>query len=161
MKKIIISLALSFFVVVGSYSQNIDKLITELAQERGADNVKVDGFLLSLAKPFISTKINDKETLAICNGVKSIQVIDISGSDETVRSNYVSKLNQIQDIDGYETLIRVKEKGEDVRIIMKCKKDKIKELYILSIDENDISAVKLTGNIKRKDIEKLAAKYDK
>ncbi len=159
MKKIITCLAL-FFLFVGSYAQNVDKFMSELAQEHGADNVKVGGFLFSLMKPFVSVDSKDKEAFAFCKGIKSIQVVDVSNCNEEKRSNYLSMLNNLRDENGYETLMKVKNKEENVHIMMKQKKDKIEGLYIFCIDKNDISAVKLTGNFNKEDIDNLMNKYD-
>lgn len=161
MKKSIISLVFLLFFTVAGYGQNIDKFISELAKEKEAENFKMGGFLFLLAKSFVKFDMDSDEDRILCNGIKSIQTIDIHNCDEQKSNVYLSKLNQIKDMDGYETIIKTKDKIENVRIILNSNNNYIKKLYIVSIDKNNISAVKLTGKLKKKDLEKLTTKYNK
>ena len=56
---------------------------------------------------------------------------------------------------GYEELVRSNEKGGRALILMRQKKNVIRELLILSAGDDDCSMVQFKGKIKPDDVEKL------
>ena len=51
------------------------------------------------------------------------------------------------DSDGYETVTSSNEENEIVRILMKIEKEKIREIVIISLEENEISLIRIKGKI--------------
>ncbi|NDV67339.1 DUF4252 domain-containing protein [Dysgonomonas sp. 25] len=159
MKKVVISLVLLFAVVMSAGANNPDKLIAQLSKESNATNVKIGGFLMAIAKPFMEKEAG--EAMPLVKGIKSIHVLAVDGCSESQKNNYVSLINSIKDEGGYETIVQVNDADSKVRIMLKTEKDKVKGMYIFCVDDSDIAVVKLLGNIKEKDIQELIEKYSK
>ena len=51
------------------------------------------------------------------------------------------------DSDGYETVTSSNKENEIVRILMKIEKEKIREIVIISLEENEISLIRIKGKI--------------
>ena len=57
--------------------------------------------------------------------------------------------------DGYETAISSNEENELARIFMKIEKERIKEVVIVSLDKDEISLIRIKGNIDPKQVGEL------
>lgn len=160
MKKLITLLCIFAITLASSnlHAENIDNIISDISKEKNVDNVKVGGILMAFAKFVGSTQVDGKERKMI-NSINSILVSDFDCSDANKKAHYISRINKLKDNDEYETLMRVKESGENVYIGIKRKKDKIVGFYILSIDKESISAVKILGKFSQKDIDELMEDY--
>lgn len=157
MKKLVLSLVLLVAVVFSASASNPEKLITQLSKENNVTNVKIGGFLMAMAKPFMLKEAG--EGAPFIKGVKSIHVMAVDGFSEDKRNDYLTLVNELKDTDGYETLVQVKDGNDHVRIMVKTEKDKIKGMYIFTVDDHDLAVVKLLGNISQKEIEKMMEKY--
>ena len=101
-----------------------------------AEKVNLNSFVLGLLKPFSSE----------LKGIKSMSIIDaenISSKDYTRFEKIITQC----DSDGYETVTSSNEENEIVRILMKIEKEKIREIVIISLEENEISLIRIKGKI--------------
>lgn len=142
------------------HAENIENIFSDISKEKKAENVKVGGLLMSFAKMF-ANKDKDKEGAQMLKCINSIQVIDLDYTDSSKKNHYMSRLNKLNDEKGFETLVRVKDKEDNVRIMLKRDGNKIKGFYIVNIDNESISAVKILGNFNPEDIDKLINDYNK
>ncbi|WP_101690004.1 DUF4252 domain-containing protein [Dysgonomonas massiliensis] len=142
------------------HAENIENIVSDISKEKKAENVKVGGLLMSFAKMF-ANKDKDKEGAQMLKCINSIQVIDLDYTDSSKKNHYMSRLNKLNDEKGFETLVRVKDKEDNVRIMLKRDGNKIKGFYIVNIDNESISAVKILGNFNPEDIDKLINDYNK
>ncbi|MFV0536710.1 MAG: DUF4252 domain-containing protein [Dysgonomonas sp.] len=146
MKKYLLCLVLALAIGQMSYAQSVEKLLKQVSNIENIDQVKIGHFMMSLGKMF--------------GGVHSLEVYNLSSCEASVKKGLVTQINSLKDSDGYETLIMAKDKGENVRIMIKKKKDEISDLVILCMDDEDPTIVKLSGKIKEKDISELVDKYN-
>lgn len=162
MKKIISLIAVIAIAITTStlHAENIDNIFSDIAKEKKAENVKVGGLLMSFAKLFANND-KDKEGAQMLKCINSIQVIDLDCIDASKKTHYISRVNKLNDEKGFETLVRVKDKEDNVRIMLKRDGNKIKGFYIVNIDNESISAVKILGNFNPEDIDKLINDYNK
>lgn len=162
MKKLIvlISIIAVTFTTSNLYAENIENIFADIAKEKKAENVKVGGLLMSFAKMFADNDKGD-EGARIMKCINSIQVIDLDCKDLSKRAHYMSRMNRLNDEKGFETLVRVKDKEDNVRIMLKRKGDNIKGFYIINVDDSSISGVKILGNFKQEDIDRLINDYSK
>lgn len=156
MKKYLICLVLVVALSQTAYSQTLDNLLKSLSKTENIETVKIGGFLMSLGKTFGG--VGD---MPVARGVHSMEVYDLSGCDSNFKRNFAERINKLKDGDGYETLILAKDKGDNVRIMMKKKKDIISDMVILCLSDNDPTIVKFKGKIREGDITELVQKYDK
>ena len=134
MKTKILILALAAFCSFSSISAGncIDNLFNTASRMPNAEKVNLNSFL----KPFSSE----------LKGIKSMSIIDaenISSKDYTRFEKIITQC----DSDGYETVTSSNEENEIVRILMKIEKEKIREIVIISLEENEISLIRIKGKI--------------
>ena len=58
-------------------------------------------------------------------------------------------------MDGYEELMRVNDDGDKVRILMKTKKEVIRELLLVCTGNDDCTLVQINGKFTKDDIDQL------
>ena len=56
---------------------------------------------------------------------------------------------------GYDELMRVNDEGEKVRVLMKTKKETIRELLFVCTGKEDCTLVQINGKFTKEDIDKL------
>lgn len=163
MKKFVLCLILILFSLNAAISQNASRLVSDFSSKENVVNMEIRKFWLLAAKPFLAVSLsgdkNNKELLPLINGTKSIKLLTLDDCDDEVRTDFIKRFQALKDTDGYETLVHVKDEGDNIRIIAKKKKDRIKELFIFIVDEDDVAVVKISGNIKMSDIAALINKY--
>lgn len=155
MKKYLFCLVLALAIGQMSYAQSVEKFLKNVSKTENVDKVKIGHFMMSLGKMFGG--VGD---MPVARGVHTLEVYDLAACNAGVKQDLLNQLNRLKDTDGYETLIMAKDKGENVRIMMKKKNDEISDLVILCMDENDPTIVKISGKIKEKDLAELTDKYN-
>ena len=122
----------------------IDNLSRSIARLPEAQTVNINPFVMNLIKPFSSEM----------KGVKSMNIVsaeDISTADYT----RLKKLIEDCQSEGYETIISSNEDGEIARILMKMEKDKIREIVILSLEEDEANLIRIKGAIDPKQLNEI------
>ncbi|GAB6007828.1 DUF4252 domain-containing protein [Dysgonomonas reticulitermitis] len=155
MKKYLLCLILALAIGQMSYAQSVERFLKNVSNTENIDKVKIGRFMMSLGKMF-----GGVGNTPVARGIHSLEVYDLSDCDARVKQDFVNQINSLKDGDGYETLIMVKDKGDNVRIMMKKKKDVISDLVILCMDDKEPAIVKLSGEIKEKDVSGLVDKYN-
>jgi len=156
MKKYLFCLVLVLALSQVTYSQSLDKLMSRISKVENVDKVKIGRFMMTLGKTF-----GGVGNMPVARGIHSMEVYDLSSCDSALKQDLAQQISQLKDGDGYETLIMAKDKDDDVRIMMKKKKDVISDMIILCMDKDDPTIVKFSGRIKEGDIAELIKKYDK
>lgn len=149
MKKYIFTLLLLFVCHLG-FGQSIDGLFQEFGNEKNAECVKVSPFMMSLGRIFAG---NDKDA-SIIGKIKSLKVLDLEGCSTNVKERFSKKVNK-QKWNGYEELIRVNDEGEKVRVLMKIKKETIRQLLFVCTGNDDCTLVQINGKFTKDDIDQL------
>lgn len=161
MKRAILILSLLMLVATPSiYAESIDNIFVDMSKERGANNVRVGSFLMSLANFFIPDDVGQAERELVKN-INAVHVLNMDNADINKTDHYSSRINKLKDEKGYETLVKVKDGSESVRIMLRRKGDIIKELYIINIDGGEISGVKIAGDINPENIASLIEQHKK
>ena len=86
--------------------------------------------------------------------MKSVQILDLEHCPKTVQQRFIRQVNRL-DPEGYETLIRVNDEGDNVRMLMKKQKNTIRELLLLCTGKDDCSLIRMKGKFTRDDIHEL------
>jgi len=149
-KKCILCISM-LLIAQWSMGQNIDNLFAEFSNVPNVENVKLNKFLMTFIKPFMSGK-----DIPGLKGTDSVQVLDLSSCSSNIKDDFAKKVKTLKD-EGYETLVRSNENGENVRVLVKIKNEEIRELVVISTG-NDSSLVKIKGKFKKSDIAKLTDK---
>lgn len=156
MKKYLVGIALIFALSLNGYAQNIDQFLKNVSKTENIDRVKIGRFMMTLGKAF-----GGVSNMPVARGVHSLEVYDLSCCNSNLRKDLAKQINNLKDGGGYETLLMTKSDEDNVRIMIKKKKDVISDIVILCMDDSDSAIIKLSGKIKESDIAELVNKYDK
>lgn len=149
MKKYLFTLLLLVVCHLG-YGQSIDGLFNEFGSERNADCVNVSPFLMSIGKMFAG----HQEGSEIVGKIKSMRVLDLEGCSANVKERFNNKVGKLN-VNGYDELMRVNDDGEKVRVLMKIKKEVIRELLLVCTGNEDCTLIQINGKFTKDDIDKL------
>lgn len=143
-------ISLLIFTCQLGYGQSVNTLFSEFGSEPKAEQVTISPFLMSIGKLFIG-HIQEAE---IARNIKSIRILDLEACPETVQQRFMTQVNKL-DREGYETLIRINDKGDNVRILMKKEKNVIRELLLLCTGNNNCSFLCMKGKFTQDEIHAL------
>lgn len=147
MKKTIVTLAM-MIACQGLFAQNIDDIFNQFKDKQGAEYVNIPSFVLKLGRVFMDKDIQENRLM---KGVKTIKVLDMEDCSSNVKKELQYEIAQLEK-NGYETLVRTKEKDETVNLMAKMDKDAIKELIIFFTDKDECGLTLMKGKIKKEDI---------
>ncbi|MDR0757391.1 MAG: DUF4252 domain-containing protein [Tannerella sp.] len=140
MKKILSGLAAMFLFSLAVNAQTVDRIFAEYAKKTGVEHVKIGKVGMAFAGLFVNTM-----------GVNGVDVLDFSHCTPSVKEELNRMVHSFNDPD-YDLLMTVKDNGEHVKVLGKTKDGNIREVVVLTADENEVAMVRLTGKIKLSDI---------
>ena len=77
------------------------------------------------------------EDAEIIRKIKSIKVLDLESCTASVKERFNKKVNKLN-LKGYDELMRVNDEGEKVRVLMKTKKEAIRELLLYAPEKKTV-----------------------
>ena len=156
MKKLLLLLVclLSFQAVNGQKS--VDKFIDKMKKHKDAYVVTLPGWLLRTG-----IEIADEDQLKyepgfqeIVDGIKRLRVLFINKDSNLDNKELKSVINQIKEKDGYVDYATVKDGRNNVHVIVKEDKTRVKSLVLVSSSEDGFTILNLKTDI---DMDKLKA----
>ena len=95
--------------------------------------------------------------------LESIDIINLSSCSTEVKDLFLKDLDNIQDENGYETLINVVDDSDKVRIIAKREGAVIPQIYVFAIDseDNEIVIIRMNGRMDESDIADIIKQQQK
>jgi hypothetical protein len=120
----------------------IHQLFHDYGKKKNAIHVKIGCFAMTLTRIFEDTK-----------GISGIEVYSLDNCSKETKNKFNDAIKKIKD-KSYETLISTNKKNESVKILIKMKKDCVKEIVIVA-GGNDPALVKIKGKIRPKDIQSI------
>lgn len=145
-------LCISLFLVAQlSLGQDIEKLFKEFSDAPNVENVKLDKSMMALAKPFAKG-----DDLGGVKDIDSLQVLDLSKCSSEIKDKFAEMVKTLN-AEGYETLVRSNENGENVRVLVKMNNGDISELVVVTTGK-EAALVKIKGKFNKSDISKLTNK---
>ena len=148
MKKTILTLALGI-ICQSTFAINIDNLFAQFKDKEGADYMNIPSLVLKFMRTF--TKSNNDKSYHFLKGIKSIKVLDMEECPSEVKADFLKEAKKLN-LNGYETLVQTKDKGEEVKLVAKMDEEAISELIILISGKDDCGLTLLKGEIKKEDI---------
>lgn len=144
------------------FAQSASSIISQFKEADGAEYQHVPKVLLNLAAKSAMASADDAGDRAqakLMSKISSITVLDLDDCSKGVRQRFAKAVEKL-DTNGYEELLKAKEDGETARILMKSKKDKITELLIIEVSNDEAEFVIIKGNIAKSDIDVLISDDD-
>lgn len=145
---IIILLFSTFFSVITA--QDLDAIIKDLAKMDGVIHQLVDKSMLDSQLKNDSLGGNTNKLPPFMNKVTEIEVVVIENGD--AENETFQKAVNFKAGDSYETLIKVKDEGSNVNILSRKRDDSTSDVYILVADDNNLVAVRMSGDFTAQDL---------
>ncbi|MDE5711548.1 DUF4252 domain-containing protein [Bacteroides sp.] len=158
MKKMI-AICLLLAAIQTAWAIDAKQVFNEFKEARNAEYVSIPRFLMKLGMMFV-----DKDEVAeagqLMNSVHSMKVLDLERCSDSVKQKFMKRINALKD-DQYETLMRVSDADDKVKILIREEKESIKEILIVCSGSADCALIQFKGNFKESDIEALVEQAEK
>lgn len=149
MKKAVIYLFL-FTLSFSASSKTLDDILSEFSKAPHAEKVNFRKFLFS------SLKIANWDGKGINKKVSSMSILDLESCSTDIKFQFAQQIENME-MDGYELLMKMKDDHDNVLIISKSEKEKVKEMIIITV--NDPAIIKLKGDFTPDDLADVAHTY--
>ncbi len=147
MKRLTI-LALVFTLILPIVSAGtFDEIFNEYKNMENAEYVKIPKFLMKLA----GNKAEVPDDLPIKGKVSGMRILNITdiGNDTGKRINDSAK--NLAAKNNMQEMLRHTSDGEECRIWFSMSKGKVKEIYLLYTEPDEVSLLEFTGNFRLTD----------
>lgn len=155
MKKILLILTVVLASTSLSAQNVIDNIFERFKDAKNADYVDLD--------PTKKDSANQEAVQLPNIGVgklTALQVLDLEECSQDIRDEFKSAV-AIEDDEQYITLIKTKEDGEMTHILIRKEADIITEFIVIDVEEKDAVIVRMKGQFKQEDIDKLSKSVNK
>jgi hypothetical protein len=156
MKKYLFCLVTILSLSTVANAQHVDRLLRKVANAENVESIRVGNFLMSIARTAARASGNPIPR------INSVEVFDLSASCTDFKQSLVNDFQQLKDGNGYETLMQVRDSGDDVRIMMKRdRRNDIRELVLFVINNNDPTVIRISGRITEDEITQLVSQHSR
>lgn len=157
MKKLIYSLLLFLFVGQMASAQDLNYWVSSLALVDKADYQQIDRQILDLASfqtELTSDSTASKPVAPFLKKLDSIDIINLTPCSDEVKVLFLKDFENLEDANGYQTLINENDGTDRVRIIAKKDGSIISQVFVFAIAEGDgeIFVFRMNGRMDESDI---------
>lgn len=151
MKKLIwIGLLLTSFT--GAFGQkSIDELFRKYADSDGFVTVTINGNLLKLARAFD----DDRDLESIPGDIYEIKIL--AQEDKEIKTeNFYDFVIKDLNLNDYEEFMRIKQKDEDLRMLVRTEGNKFKEFLLIGGGDDNV-LIQIKGNLTIEDAKRISS----
>ena len=154
--RVIINAFILIMISVTAFAQKnpVDKLFEKYSGKDGFTTVLISSKMFSMISDMKAMDDEFNETMSNIESIKILTTEDDSLIDPNV--NFYKELEKDLSWDEYEELMVVKEKDQDIKFLVKEKKEVIVELFMVVGGEGNNALISIRGNIDLKNISKLS-----
>lgn len=152
----IIKILLFSLLAISAYAQKspVDVIFDKYAEREGFTTVMISKYMFSLFSNSES-KNNKDEFSKIISGLESIKILSVEDSLLNTRINLYKEIIEDIPLDKYNQLMVVKEKSQDIRMMIREGNGKILEFLMIGGGQNNF-VISISGNIDLESIAKLS-----
>lgn len=153
MKKVMLIISFAALsVTVFSQKSAVDDLFDRYDGKEGFTSVYISSKMFSLLSRIDS---EDQEFRNLVTRIKSIRILSIDSASNVGKINFAAELVPRLNRTGYEELMTVKERNDEIRFMVREAGDRIAELVMITGGEGS-SVVCISGNLDLKTIASLS-----
>lgn len=90
----------------------------------------------------------------LAKNIESVNVLSMDECSDKMKKDVSERVNNLKG-KGYEEMLRAKDNDQNVLILTKMNGEDIKELLLLTVEDNENCLIQIKGNIKKEDIDKI------
>ncbi len=145
---------ITIFSIQLSWGQTspVDKLFDQYAEKDGFTTVYITQYMFSMFK---DVKTDDKEFDNLVKNLKSIRILAVDHENPPKGINFYTAVMKDLPVKDYKELMVIKEKGQDVKFLVKDNNGKISELLLIA-GGKDNALISIQGNIDLKSLAHLS-----
>ena len=147
----IILISLSTNITFGQVSA-VDKLFDRYSEKDGFTTVLITQYMFSMFK---DVQTDDKDFDNLVKSLKSIRILAVDKENPPKGINFFTEIMKDLPMKEYKELMVIKEKGQDVKFLVKDNNGKINELLLIA-GGKDNALICIQGNIDLKSIAQLS-----
>ncbi|NJO68832.1 MAG: DUF4252 domain-containing protein [Bacteroidetes bacterium] len=152
MKYLLSILLISVNLMSWGQTSAVDKLFDRYAEKDGFTTVYITQYMFSMFK---DVKTDDKDFDNLVKSLKSIRILAVDNENPPKGVNFFSEIMKDLPVKEYKELMIIKEKGQDVRFMVREYQGKIIELLLIA-GGKDNTLISIQGNIDLKNIAQLS-----
>lgn len=160
--KYLTSIIAVLLLSISAHAQN-DAISTYFDQYLDDENftvVFVSGKMFSMISKVDIDELKDEEAQIIMDVAKDIKGLRVLVTEENPKEYYKEARKLINVNDGYEVLLTVRDKGDNVNFWIKEQNNVIEELFLLVGSEDEFVMVSFLGKLDLNKIAQLAEKIE-
>ncbi|HPN71392.1 MAG TPA: DUF4252 domain-containing protein [Saprospiraceae bacterium] len=148
-------LALFFTATASAQVDAIDKFFNQYQENKDFTVVYVSPKMFQMVSK-ATNEVEDKELKALIAGIKGLKIL----TNKVESAKYYAEAIKKLPVNEYETLITVRDKGQNVKFLTKGTGDIVNELLLLVGGGEDFVLMSFVGNLDLNNIAKLAKKIN-
>lgn len=155
MKKIlmlVMMMTLALTAATAQTTHTVEGLINAFSSEKGVEKTHLGKALMRLGAVFLKGK--ETNISHIAKGINSVTVLDLDNCAKDVKQRFTQAVDSLDDA-AYSQVLETNNGDDHVRILGKPDGYNMRDVVVISIDDDDCTLVFLEGKIKGKDIKKL------
>lgn len=160
--KYLFSTIIILLLAVSVHAQNdaISKYFDEYLDDDNFTVVYVSGKMFDMIAKVDIDELEDEEAQIIMDVAKDIKGLRVLVTDVDPKQYYKQARKLVKSNDGYEVLLTVRDKGDNVNFWIKEKNNIIEELFLLVGSEDEFVMVSFLGQLDLNKIAQLADKIE-
>ena len=149
MKKILFTLALMLAAATSLSAQSVDDIFKEF---RDMPNVQ----FVNLPKAMIGIFANKASSETVKDRLQNIELVRVLQieNDQNLRDTFAKKVKKIAK-KGYEQMVNSNEEDQKDQILVKTDGDVLKEVLIISIEQDECALVQICGQLRPEDLKDM------
>jgi tetrahydromethanopterin S-methyltransferase subunit G len=160
--KYLFSTIIILLLAVSVHAQNdaISKYFDQYLDDDNFTVVYVSGKMFDMIAKVDIDELEDEEAQIIMDVAKDIKGLRVLVTDVDPKQYYKQARKLVKSNDGYEVLLTVRDKGDNVNFWIKEKDNVIEELFLLVGSEDEFVMVSFLGQLDLNKIAQLADKIE-
>lgn len=130
----------------------VDKLFDSYSEKDGFTTVYITQYMFSMFK---DVNTDDKDFDNLVKSLKSIRILAVDNANPPKGVNFYTEIMKDLPVKDYKELMVIKEKGQDVKFLVKDNLGKISELLLIAGGKQN-ALICIQGNIDLKSIAQLS-----
>lgn len=138
------------FLAQSTFAGSIKDIFKEFKKTENAEYVHIPKFIMRRAA--ISSE--DDEFM---RHIKEVRILTLDKCDEEKIARFLQKTKELEQ-QGYDPYVKTKEDDENMSVLIKEKRNTIREVVLVMIDGQDLCLIQVEGKFKMEDISGLSVK---